>query len=161
MPFKRILQILERDARTPVSQIAAMTGQSEEETAGAIEECERRGIIRRYKTVIDWERAGVDRVFAFIDVKVSPAREVGFDDVAARIYRFPEVHSVYLMSGGYDLLVVVEGKSMKEIAFFVAERLATIDRVNSTATHFLLKKYKEDQVVVAEAEEDRRLAVAP
>jgi DNA-binding Lrp family transcriptional regulator len=161
MPFKRILKILERDARTPVSQIAAMVGESEEEVTRTIDDCERRGIIRRYKTVIDWERAGIERVFAFIDVKVSPAREVGFDDVAARIYRFPEVHSVFLMSGGYDLLVVVEGTSMKEIAFFVAERLATIDRVNSTATHFLLKKYKEDQVVVAEQEEDRRLAVAP
>jgi DNA-binding Lrp family transcriptional regulator len=161
MPFKRILKILERDARTPVSQIAAMVGDTEAEVARTIEDCERRGIIRRYKTMIDWERAGVERVFAFIEVKVSPAREVGFDGVAARIYRFPEVHSLYLMSGGYDLLVVVEGKSMKEVAFFVAERLATIDGVQSTATHFLLKKYKEDQVVVAEHEEDRRLAVAP
>src|SRR5919197_3357778 len=127
-----------------------MVGQSEEGVRRVVEECEKKRITRRYKTLIDWEKAGVERVFAFIDVKVSPAREVGFDDVAARIYRFPEVHSVYLMSGGYNLRVVVEGKSMKEIAFFVAERLATIDRVHSTATHFLLKKYKEDQVVVSE-----------
>jgi len=161
MPVKRILKILERDARTPVSQIATMVGQTEAEVTQAIDDCERSGIIRRYKTVIDWERTGVERVFAFIEVKVSPAREVGFDDVAARIYRFPEVHSVYLMSGGFDLLVVIEGKTMKEVAFFVAERLATIDRVHSTATHFLLKKYKEDQDIVAEPEEDRRLAVSP
>jgi len=161
MPVKRILKILERDARTPISQIATMVGQTEAEVAQAVDDCERRGIIRRYKTVVDWERTGVERVFAFIEVKVSPAREVGFDDVAARIYRFPEVHSVYLMSGAYDLLVVIEGKTMKEVAFFVAERLATIDRVHSNATHFLLKKHKEDQDIVTEPEEDRRLAVAP
>lgn len=161
MPQKRILKILERDARTPLSKVAAMVGQSEEEVRRVVEECERTGVIRRYKTVIDWERAGVERVFAFIDVKVSPAREVGFDDVAARIYRFPEVHSVYLVSGGYDLRVVIEGKSMKEVAFFVAEKLATIDRVQSTDTHFLLRKYKEDEEIIAEPEEDRRLAVSP
>lgn len=161
MPLKRILKILERDARTPLSQVAAMVGQSEEEVRRVVEECERKRVIRRYKTVIDWEKAGDERVFAFIDVKVSPAREVGFDDVAARIYRFPEVHSVYLVSGGYDLRVVVEGRSMREVAFFVAEKLATIDRVQSTDTHFLLKRYKEDQEVIAESEEDRRLAVTP
>jgi DNA-binding Lrp family transcriptional regulator len=161
MPLKRILKILERDARTPLEKVANMVGQSEEEVRRVVEECERTRIIRRYKTVIDWERAGVERVFAFIDVKVSPAREVGFDDVAARIYRFPEVHSVYLVSGGYDLRVVVEGKSMKEVAFFVAEKLATIDRVQSTDTHFLLRKYKEDEEIIADPEEDRRLAVTP
>ena len=159
--MRRILKILERDARTPTAQIAAMVGQPEEEVRRIIEECEKKKIIRRYKTIIDWERAGVERVFAFIDVKVSPAREVGFDDVAARIYGFPEVHSVYLVSGHNDLRVVVEGKSMHEVAFFVAEKLATIDRVQSTATYFLLKKYKEDQEILTEPEEDRRLAVAP
>jgi DNA-binding Lrp family transcriptional regulator len=160
-PLRRILKILENDARTPIAKIAAMVGQTEEEVRRIVEECERKRIIRRYKTVIDWERAGVERVFAFIDVKVSPAREVGFDDVAARIYGFPEVHSVYLVSGDNDLRVVVEGKTMKEVAFFVAEKLATIDRVQSTATYFLLKKYKEDEEILAEPEEDRRLAVTP
>src|SRR5439155_19489248 len=107
---------------------ARMVGGTEEEVQQTSLACEGRGIIRRYKTIIDWERAGVERDFGFIEAKMSPAREVGFDDVAARIYRFPEVHSVYVVSGGYDLLVVVEGKTMKEVAFFVAERLATIDR---------------------------------
>jgi DNA-binding Lrp family transcriptional regulator len=161
MAHSRILKILERDARTPLSQVAAMVGQSEEEVRRIVAECEKKRIIRRYKTIIDWEKAGLERVFAFIDVKVSPAREVGFDDVAARIYRFPEVHSVYLVSGEYDLRVVVEGRTMREVAFFVAEKLATIDRVQSTATHFLLKKYKEDEEIIAEPEEDRRLAVTP
>jgi DNA-binding Lrp family transcriptional regulator len=158
---KRILKLLEKDARTPAEQIAVMTGTSEEEVRREIRECEAKRIIRRYKTVIDWEKAGDERVSAFIDVKVSPAREVGFDDVAARIYRYPEVLSVYLVSGEYDLRVIVEGKTMQQVAFFVAEKLATIDRVQSTATHFLLKKYKEDGEIFVDTEEDRRLAVTP
>ncbi|HEU4752620.1 MAG TPA: Lrp/AsnC ligand binding domain-containing protein, partial [Armatimonadota bacterium] len=97
----------------------------------------------------------------FIDVRVSPAREVGFDDVAARIYRFPEVRSVHLVSGGYDLQVVVQGPTMQDVALFVAEKLATIDRVHSTTTHFLLRRYKEDGDILVEQEEDRRLAVSP
>jgi DNA-binding Lrp family transcriptional regulator len=100
-------------------------------------------------------------VVAFIDVRVSPAREVGFDDVAARIYRYPEVLSVNLVSGGYDLQVTVKGPTMKDVALFVAEKLATVDRVNSTTTHFLLRRYKEDGDVLVEQEEDRRLAVTP
>ena len=100
-------------------------------------------------------------VLAFIDVRVSPAREVGFDDVASRIYRYPEVVSVSLVSGGYDLQVVVKGPDLKDVAMFVAEKLATIDRVQSTATHFLLRRYKEDGDILVEHEEDRRLAVTP
>lgn len=157
----RILRILERDARTPPAEIATMVGASEEDVRRAIKECEEHRIVRKYKTIVDWERAGEEGVVAFIDVRVSPAREVGFDDVAARIYRFPEVRSVHLVSGGHDLQVVVEGPSMKEVALFVAEKLATIDRVQSTATHFLLRRYKEDGEVLVEAEEDRRLAVSP
>ena len=159
--MNRILRILERDARTPVEQISAMVDMPVEQVREFIADCERKKIIRRYKTVIDWEEAGEEQVFAFIDVRVQPARGVGFDDVAARIYRYPEVRSVYLVSGTHDLRVVVEGRTMKEVAFFVAEKLATVDRVEATATYFMLKKYKEDGEVFVEPEEDRRLAVTP
>lgn len=157
----RILHILERDARTSPADIASMVGIPEEDVRQVIRECEERKIIRRYRTVVDWERAGEEGVLAFIDVRVSPAREVGFDDVASRIYRYPEVVSVSLVSGGYDLQVVVKGPDLRDVAMFVAEKLATIDRVQSTATHFLLRRYKEDGDVLVEQEEDRRLAVTP
>jgi len=159
--MREILRILEEDSRFSVDEIALMSGKTADEVREIIAEWERKGIIRRYKTVIDWEKFGEERVFAFIDVKVSPERGVGFDDIAERIYRYPEVHSVYLVSGIHDLRVVVEGKTMKEVAFFVAEKLATIDRVQSTATHFLLKKYKEDGDIFEVPEGDRRLAVTP
>jgi DNA-binding Lrp family transcriptional regulator len=157
----RILRILERDARTAPADIAAMVGAPEEEVRAIIRESEEKKLIRRYRTVVDWERLGDRGVTAFIDVRVSPAREVGFDDVAARIYRFPEVRSVHLVSGGYDLQVVVQGPTMQDVALFVAEKLATIDRVHSTTTHFLLRRYKEDGDILVEQEEDRRLAVSP
>jgi len=158
---RRVLEILERDARTPPADIGAMLGVDEAEVRRTIQECERKKFIRRYKTIVDWEKTGDDSVLAFIDVRVSPAREVGFDDVAARIYGFPEVVAVNLVSGGYDLQVTVRGPSLKDVAMFVAEKLATIDRVNSTTTHFLLRRYKEDGEVLVEPEEDRRLAVTP
>ena len=156
-----ILKILERDARTPHEKIATLIGATEEEVSREIAQMEQCGIIRHYKTVIDWEKAGRERVFAFIDVRVTPSRGVGFDDVAKRIYRFPEVHSVYLVSGDYDLRVVIEGKTMREVAFFVAERLATLEGVLSTRSNFLLKKYKEDCDIFEEPGEDQRLAVTP
>jgi DNA-binding Lrp family transcriptional regulator len=159
--MQEILKVLERDARATPRQIAALTGLQEDAVAQQIREWEQAGVIRRYKTVIDWEKFGIERVFAFIDVRVSPARGVGFDDVAERIYRYPEVHSVYLVSGTQDLRCVVEGRNIKEIADFVAEKLSTIDRVNSCSTHFLLKKYKDDGDVFAETEADHRLMVAP
>lgn len=158
---KQILSILERDARTAPEKIAVMLGKPEAAIAKAIEDMEKRGVIRRYKTVIDWEKAGKERVFAFIDVRVTPSRGVGYDEIAGRIYKYPEVHSVYLVSGDYDLRVVVEGKTMQEVAFFVAERLATLDGVLSTRTNFLLKKYKDDGDIFEEPGEDYRLAVAP
>ena len=156
-----ILKILARDARTSPDQIAVMTGKSEDEVTKAITEMEQAGIIRRYKTVIDWEKAGLESVFAFIDVRVSPSRGVGFDDVARRIYKYPEVHSVYLVSGDYDLRVVVEGQTMREVAFFVAEKLATLEGVLSTRSSFLLRKYKDDGDIYEEPEADDRLAVTP
>lgn len=159
--LKAILEILEQDARTTPEQVASMLGLEDEQVRQAIQQMESAGIIRRYKTVVDWDRFGEERVFAFIDVKVSPAREVGFDDVAERIYRFPQVHAVYLVSGDHDLRVIVSGRTMKEVAAFVAERLAPLDRVQATYTQFVLKRYKEDGEVYAETEPDRRLVMAP
>jgi DNA-binding Lrp family transcriptional regulator len=159
--MREILTILERDARATPAQIAAQIGRTEDEVARQIGAWESEGIVRRYKTVVDWEKFGEERVFAFIDVKVMPQRGVGFDDVAERIYRYPEVHSVYLVSGAEDLRCVVAGRSIREIADFVSQKLATIDRVTGTATHFLLKKYKDDGEIFAESEADHRLMVAP
>ncbi|MBI2844651.1 MAG: Lrp/AsnC family transcriptional regulator [Armatimonadetes bacterium] len=160
-PAADILKVLEKDARTTPAEIATMTGRDEESVRREIAALEEQGIIRRYKTVINWEKAGRELVYAFIDVKVSPSRGVGFDDVAERIYRFSEVISVYLVSGDYDLRLLVAGSSMQQVAFFVAEKLATIDRVLSTATHFVLKRYKVDSEMIEEPTKDRRLAVAP
>ena len=158
---KQILSILERDARTTPEKIAVMIGKPEDKIRQAIADREKRGVIRHYKTVVDWEKAGRERVFAFIDVRVTPSRGVGYDEIAGRIYKYPEVHSVYLVSGDYDLRVVVEGRTMQEVAFFVAERLAPLEGVLSTRTNFLLKKYKSDGDVFEDTGEDYRLAVAP
>ncbi|MDQ2731396.1 MAG: Lrp/AsnC family transcriptional regulator [Armatimonadota bacterium] len=156
-----ILSVLEQDARLSPHEIASMTGRTEEAVKTAIARLEEGGVIRRYKTVVDWDRVSAERVMAFVDVKVTPARNVGFDDVAERIYRFPEVRSVYLMSGDYDLRVMVEGRHIRDIALFVSDRLASIDRVLATATHFLLKKYKEEGVIFVDSESDDRLEVSP
>lgn len=159
--MRNILEILEKDARIDPAKIAIMTGLDEASVRAQIAEWERTRVIRRYKTVIDWERFGDESVAAFIDVCVTPARGSGFDDVAERIYRYPEVRSVFLVSGAHDLRVIVEGASMKEIANFVAEKLAPLDRVTATNTHFVLKKYKDDGEIFSETESDHRLMVAP
>lgn len=159
--INQILKILEKDARTAPGRIAEMLGKSEEEVSQAIKQMEDSGVIRHYKAIIDWEKAGREQVFAFIDVRVSPSRGVGFDDVARRIYQYPEVHSVYLVSGDYDLRVVVAGKTMRDVAFFVAEKLATLEGVLSTKSSFLLKKYKTDGDIFEESAEEERLAITP
>ncbi|MBC8143664.1 MAG: Lrp/AsnC family transcriptional regulator [Armatimonadetes bacterium] len=157
-----VLRVLELDARTPVSEIAAQVGATEAEVEAIIVAAQKNGLIRSYRTRIDWERAGQPRVFAFIDVSATPERGSGYDRIAERIYRYPEVHSVYLVSGTQDLRVVVEGETIQAVANFVAERLATIDGVRGTQTNFLLKKYKEDGVFFTGAEtEDARLPVTP
>lgn len=158
---RKILRALEGDARRGPAQIARMVGVAEEEVAAAIARLERDGVIRGYRTAIDWDRVE-ERVVAFIDVGVSPQRDVGFDQVAARIYRHPEVRSVHLVSGGHDLRVVVEGAGIREVAAFVAEKLSSIDHVTATNTHFLLRAYKEDgKVLIDETPDDDRLAVTP
>lgn len=156
-----VLKILEEDALITPEEISTMTGLPVDEIKAIIEDCRQKGIIRCYKTIIDWDKVGEEQVYAFVDVKVTPERGVGFDRIAERIYRFPEVHSLYLVSGAHDLRVVVGGTDMKAVAFFVADRLATLDRVQSTSTHFLLKKYKADGVVFEEQEEDKRLPIIP
>jgi len=159
--MEEILELLSEDARLTPAQIAERTGKTEAKVKEAIAKLEKEKIIRRYKTVIDWERAGVEHVFGFIEVRCSPERGVGFDAVAERIMEFPEVHSLYLMSGAYDFLVVVQGSNMRDIAYFVAEKLAPLDHISSTATHFVLKRYKVDGDIIVERSEVKRLPVTP
>lgn len=158
--MEELLKILEKNARIGTDKIADMTGISESEVKKRIKKLEKKGVIRKYKTVIDWEKTGIENVYALIDVKVIPVREKGYDSVAERIMRFPEVVSLYLISGVYDLSVLVKGQSMKEVAAFVSEKLAPLDRVQGTTTHFILKRYKEDGDILFEREKNKRQAVS-
>ncbi|CFX69429.1 Transcription regulator AsnC-type [Syntrophomonas zehnderi OL-4] len=158
---KRILKLIERDARLSAKTIAAMIDEDEEKVQEIISGLEKNRTILGYHAIVNWEKNGWDGVTALIEVKVSPEREVGFNNIAERIYRFPEVKSVYLMSGSYDLSVIVEGDSLKDVARFVSHKLSVIDQVQSTVTHFILKRYKEDHIIFNEGEEDKRLVVSP
>ena len=156
-----ILEILFNDSRTTPAQIAVMTGHSEEEVTAVIRSLEAQKIILKYPAMINWDRVEVDQVEAVIEVRVTPQRDEGFDAIAEEIYRFDEVSSVYLMSGAYDLMVTVKASNMKRLALFVAEKLSTLDHVLSTATHFVLKKYKLEGVIFEERRQDERLVVSP
>lgn len=156
---QEILKILEGDARTTPEQIARMTGAKVDEIKQIISDAETDRTIVRYKTVINWEKISNERVEAIIEVKVVPQRDTGFDAIAERIYRFPEARTVYLMSGTYDLAVLVTGKTMHQVADFVSQKLSQIDGVQGTTTHFMLKRYKEDGAVLAGAEEIPRQQV--
>ena len=151
-----ILEILEKNSNYTVEQISNMTGRTEEEVSKAIKEYEDKNIIAGYSALINWEITSKESVLALIEVKITPQRGVGFDKVAERIYKFPEVKSCYLMSGGFDLTVIIEEKTMKEVALFVAEKLAVQECVLSTATHFVLKKYKDKGTIFKEKPEDDR-----
>ncbi len=142
-----ILKLLEADAKLTSEQIAVMLDLKKDDVAAAISELEANGTILSYKAVVDWEKTDIESVTAMIDVKLTPQRDRGYDRVAEKIYNYPEVKSVYLMSGAYDLSVLIEGKTMKEVAFFVSQKLAPIDEVISTATHFVLHKYKDTGVL--------------
>ena len=163
--MRAIIDILQADSNTTPERIATMTGLEVGQVRDQIAAWEQVGVIRRYKAVIDLDRmrtvTDIETITALIDVSVSPERGVGFDDVAARIAQFPEVRSVYLVSGAQDLRCVATGSSMHEIADFVAQKLATINRVTATATHFVLKTYKDDGELFIKAAEDHRLQVAP
>jgi DNA-binding Lrp family transcriptional regulator len=157
-----ILEILEKNSRITVDTIAKMVDLTLEEAQAIIAKLEQEKIIVQYGAAINWKKVeGHENVTAMIDVKVTPKRGVGFDEIAERIYRFTEVKSVYLMSGAYDLSVIVEGRSMSEIAYFVSQKLSTLDSVLSTTTHFILKKYKHDGTIYEQGEDDRRIVVSP
>jgi len=153
---KDILKILENDARTTPKQIASMTGKTEAEVKKTIKQAEEDHTILKYKTVINWEKLDNEQVWALIEVRISPQRDVGFSAVAERIYRFPQARTVYLVSGTYDLLVIVTGKTMMEVADFVSQKLAPIEGVLGTNTHFMLKRYKEDGEILVGGEEIKR-----
>lgn len=157
--IKEILKILEGDARTTTKQIATMTGIPSTEVTKLIKQAEQDRSILKYKTVINWEKVGNEQVWALIEVKVSPQRDVGFDAIAERIYRFPQARTVYLVSGTYDLLVIVTGKTIHEAADFVSQKLAPIEGVQGTVTHFMLKRYKEDGEILDGREEVKRQPV--
>jgi DNA-binding Lrp family transcriptional regulator len=157
-----VLRIIEKNSRIELLDLAKLTNSTEDEMQSTLKKLEDMRVIVRYSTIINW--AKVDEhtgVRAMIEVKVTPKRGVGFEEIAKRIYRFNEVESVYLMSGAYDLSVVVEGRSMNEIAKFVFEKLSTLDSVVSTATHFILKKYKHDGTIFEETDDDKRIVVSP
>jgi DNA-binding Lrp family transcriptional regulator len=157
--IKEILKILEDEARTTTKQISTMTGTPNAEVARLIKKAEEDRTILKYKTIINWEKLGEEQVWALIEVKVTPQRDVGFDSTAERIYRFPQARTVYLVSGTYDLLVIVVGKNMHEVADFVSQKLAPIEGVEGTVTHFMLKRYKEDGEILEGKEGVRRQPV--
>lgn len=155
-----ILEIIEKNgSKLTVEEIAQMTGKTAAEVAETIDALEAENVIVGYKTLINWEKTEREVVTALIELRITPQRGEGFDKIAERIYKYPQVKSLYLMSGAYDLAVTIEGKTMKEVALFVAQKLAQMDSVISTATHFVLKKYKEDGICFEENEKDNRQVI--
>lgn len=160
--MNEILEILEKDARTTAEDIGRMLKMKPEAVKSAVRKYEKEGVIVKYKTVINRDilKEKYTGVRALIEVKLTPQKDVGFDKIAERIYSFPEVSSCYLVSGTYDLLVVVEGDTLHSVAGFVAEKLSCLENVRGTATHFLLKKYKEDGIILKRREENKRIAIS-
>jgi len=154
-----ILELLERNNKLTPAQIGVMLNKEETYVSASIKDYEKHKVILGYKTLINWEKTNKDSVTALIEVKVTPQRGEGFDKIAERIYLYPEVTSCYLMSGGFDLTVVIEGKTLKEVALFVAEKLSTLESVQSTATHFILKKYKDEGTIFENRIVDDREAI--
>ena len=156
-----LLSILEKNSRIDLKELSVLLGISEEEVLNEISQLEKDGVICAYHTLINWEKTDIESVTALIEVKVTPQRGQGFDRIAERLYNYPEVKSVYLISGGYDLLVTLEEKSLKEIAAFVSDKLSTLDSVLSTATHFILKKYKDHGTIINKQVKDEREVIIP
>lgn len=158
---QELLELLEDNSRYAVEDLAVMIGVTPEKVQEEIKELEKEKVICGYKTLVNWDHTEREMVTALIEVKVTPQRGEGFDKIAERIYRFREVKSVYLMSGGFDLTVIIEGKSMQEVALFVGQKLAPLEAVLSTATHFVLKKYKDHGIIFEEAKKDERMIISP
>lgn len=156
-----ILNIIENNSRIDTKELAVLTGVQELDVVNEMADMEKAGIICGYHTLIDWEKTDIDTVTALIEVRVTPQRGQGFDNIAERIYKYPEVRSVYLISGGYDLMVILEGKSLREVSTFVSDKLSTLDTVLSTATHFILKKYKDHGTIFNREQEDEREMITP
>ena len=155
-----LLSVIEKNSRIDLSELAVLLGREEIDVLNEIAELEKQGVICGYHTMIDWEKTSVEKVTALIEVRVTPQRNQGFDAIAEKIYNYPEVDSVYLISGGYDLLITIEGKSLKEVSSFVSEKLSALESVLSTATHFILKKYKDHGVVFEGKKEDTREVIS-
>lgn len=158
---KSILNIIEKNSRIELKELAVLSGLSEMEVANEIKDMEKEGIISGYHTLINWENTSEEKVTAMIEVMVTPQRGQGFDKIAERIYNFSEVKSIYLMSGGYDFIILLEEKTMRAVSQFVSEKLSPLEAVRGTATHFVLKKYKDHGTILNESKTDERMLVTP
>ena len=156
-----LLAIVEKNSRIDTKELAVLLGVQEIDIINELQKLQEDGIICGFHTLINWEKTDIEKVTALIEVRVTPQRGQGFDTIAERIYKYPEVRAVYLISGGFDLLVILEEKTLKEIANFVSDKLSTIDSVLSTATHFILKKYKDHGIMLSEKYEDKREVITP
>ncbi len=153
---EELLATIEHNSRIDLKELAVLLGAEEIDVVNELQALEDEGVICGYHTLINWEKTSLDKVTALIEVRVTPQRGQGFDNVAERIYKYPEVRSVYLISGGFDLMVILEGKTLREVSSFVSEKLSTLDSVLSTATHFILKKYKDYGTIFSPKPEDER-----
>ena len=158
---EKILAVIEKNSRIDFTDLEVLLGECEIAVANEIADMEKEHIIFGYHTLINWEKTDIEKVSALIEVRVTPQRGQGFDSIAERIYKYPEVRSVYLMSGAYDLMVILEGKTLREVSNFVSDKLSTLDSVLSTATHFILKKYKDHGTAFAVKKEDEREMITP
>ncbi len=158
---EELLAVIEKNSRIDLKELAVLLGVEEIDVVNELAALEAEGIICGYHTLINWEKTTIDTVSALIEVRVTPQRGEGFDKIAERIYKYPEVRSVYLMSGGYDLMVILEGKTLKEVSSFVSDKLSTLDTVLSTATHFILRKYKDHGTIFGQKKEDEREMITP
>ena len=158
---EELLAIIEKNSRIDLKELAVILGVEEIDVVNEMAALEAEGIICGYHTLINWEKTDIEKVSALIEVRVTPQRGQGFDSIAERIYKYPEVRSVYLMSGAYDLMVILEGKTLRGVSMFVAEKLSTLDQVVGTATHFILKKYKDHGTVLGQAKTDERMVITP